>query len=142
MMENECFDIVKDSNVQLTEQLLKSFLDFTRCHCLQLFLVFLDNKFFAFQSNKTSYLNLRLSLDDSFVFSLEFQQFDDKLYYVALRTSLCLQGVPMQHLCDTDSLVSNQAFIFQLKKFTMDNRITKINIQNLQNRVSKVLIKY
>ena len=63
----------------LAEQLRKNFLDFTRCHWLQLRPVFLDKKFLAFQSSKEFYLKLWLSLDVSFVVPLEFYQFDEEI---------------------------------------------------------------
>ena len=60
---------------------------FERCILLfPFFPVFLNKKFFVFQSSKKSYLKLRLPLDISFVLPLEFHQFDGKLYYVVHRT--------------------------------------------------------
>ena len=84
--------------------MLRNFLYFTRCHCLQRIPVFLNKKFPAFQSTKTSYLKLRLSLVISFVVPLEFHQFDKELYYVVFSTSLWFHGLPMGQLYYTDSL--------------------------------------
>ena len=57
-----------------------NFPDFTRCHCLLLFPVFLNKKPFAFQSIKKSYLKLQLSSDISFAIPFEFHQFDEIIY--------------------------------------------------------------
>ena len=65
-----------------------NFLEFTRCNCLQMFPVFLNKNFFAFQSSKKSYLKLQLSSVISFVLPSEFRQFDEKLYYVVHRELL------------------------------------------------------
>ena len=65
-----------------------NFLDFTKCHRFQPFSMFLNKKFLGFQSSKKSNLKLRLSFNISFVLPSEFHQFDKKLYYVVLRTSL------------------------------------------------------
>ena len=86
-MLNDCAHRVKDSDVELAEQKLRDFLDFTRCHCFQLFSMSFDKKSLAFQLSKESYLQLGLSFDISFVVPLQFHQFDEELYYVALRTS-------------------------------------------------------
>ena len=75
---NECAHRVKGSNVQLTKQSLRNFLGFTRCNCLELFLVSFDRKSLAFESSKESDVKLRLSLDISFVVSSEFYPFDEK----------------------------------------------------------------
>ena len=95
VMVNECAHIVKDGNMWPAGKSLRNLLRFTRRHCLQLFLLFFNKKFFSVQSSKKSYLKLQLSLDISFLVTLEFHQFDDKLYYVVLRTSLSFQGLPM-----------------------------------------------
>ena len=55
---NECAHIIKNSNVLLAKQSLKNFLYFTRCHWWQLFTLFLNKKFLAFQSSKAPYLKL------------------------------------------------------------------------------------
>ena len=70
----------------------KNFLNFTKCHCLQLCAECLDKKCLAFQSSKASYLKLRLSFGISF---LDFLEFNEECYYVVLRTSLLFQGLPM-----------------------------------------------
>ena len=104
VMVNECAYIVKDGNMWPADKSLRNLLRFTRRHCLQLFLLFRNKKFFSVQSSKKSYLKLRLSLDISFLVTLEFHQFDDKLCYVVLRTSLSFQGLPMYHFYDNDVL--------------------------------------
>ena len=66
---------VKDSNVKLSKQPLRNFLDFTRSHFLQLLLVSIDKISLALRSSKESYLKFRLFLDISFFVPLEFCQF-------------------------------------------------------------------
>ena len=72
------------TNIYIYTPILKdvfcNFLDFTRCHCLLLFPVFLNKKPFAFQSIKKSYLKLQLSSDISFAIPFEFHQFDEIIY--------------------------------------------------------------
>ena len=66
----------------------------TVCSCLH------DRKFLASQASKESYLLLLLQLDILFIVSLKFNQSDEEVCYVVLRTSIWFQG----HLYDIDSL--------------------------------------
>ena len=51
---HKCAHRVKNNNVSLARLLLKSFLDFTKCQCLQLFPVSLDKKSLASKESKSS----------------------------------------------------------------------------------------
>ena len=51
---HKCAHRVKNNNVSLARQLLKSFLDFTKCQCLQLFPMSLDKKSLASKESKSS----------------------------------------------------------------------------------------
>ena len=93
--------------VMLAKQWLINFLDFTMCHCEQLFPVFLDKKLLAFQWRKESYLRLRLFLVVLFAVPWEFHQFDEEIYHVVLRTSLWIHW----HLYNTDSLDFTVVFL-------------------------------
>ena len=60
--KSTCNDVMIFLHIYINRgQSLKNLLGFSRRHCLQLFPVFLDKNFLAFQSSKASYLKLRLT---------------------------------------------------------------------------------
>ena len=130
-MVSECAHVVNDSKVWLAEQLRKKFLDFTRCHCLQQFPLFLDKMFLAVQSSKESYLPHRLYLDASFVVFLAYHQIDEEMHYLipGADPAFVIRGGPnSEHfLSNVRKLLKRGKFLLTTQSFIVKKNWVYIN---------------